>query len=546
MWTPRIGSGRWRLGRRGLWVAGGIALAIGLVYAAAFMLDEPLRRSIEQRMNARLKGYTVYLGAASFHPHGLSIDLLDLTVVQNANPDPPVMRIERLAASVQWRALLRAKLVANMTLDRPVLYVNLAHLRQEAKDPVPVRERGWQEALQEAYPLEVNQIRISEGEITYVDPAKPFKPLRLTELQMVAEEIRNVKSGEREYPSDLRLSAVVFEEGRLEFDGRADFLATPHPAVTGRVAIDEMQLEYFAPVGRRYNAEIEGGVLSAAGEFEYAPTFQSVRLERVVVDGAHVEYVHRPSGTRTERRTAATAARKGKEVTDRPDVALAVDRVELRNLTVGYANQTRQPPYRVFLTGANLDLTGLTNKSGEEPARAELRGQFMGSGAARATMTFRPGQKGGDLDLKVAIEETEMARMNDLLRSYGKIDVSRGQFSVYAEIGVKDGAIDGYVKPLFKNIEVASAPADEDKSFGQKLKETIVEGAAKILRNRPRKEVATVADISGRLDNPDTSIMQIVVKLIQNAFFDAILPGFDRESGVASDGRPAGQRARAG
>jgi hypothetical protein len=55
------------------------------------------------------------------------------------------------------------------------------------------------------------------------------------------------------------------------------------------------------------------------------------------------------------------------------------------------------------------------------------------------------------------------------------------------------------------------------------------------MKNDPRKEVATEIDISGRLDNPNTSTLQAIVGLIQNAFFKAILPGFDRE--VANRGR---------
>jgi hypothetical protein len=55
------------------------------------------------------------------------------------------------------------------------------------------------------------------------------------------------------------------------------------------------------------------------------------------------------------------------------------------------------------------------------------------------------------------------------------------------------------------------------------------------MKNDPRKEVATEIDISGRLDKPNTSTLQAIVGLIQNAFFKAILPGFDRD--VRESGR---------
>jgi hypothetical protein len=53
--------------------------------------------------------------------------------------------------------------------------------------------------------------------------------------------------------------------------------------------------------------------------------------------------------------------------------------------------------------------------------------------------------------------------------------------------------------------------------------------AAKILRNRPRGEVATVVPISGRADQPVYSMWAVVGHLLENAFIKAILPGFDPE-----------------
>jgi hypothetical protein len=69
----------------------------------------------------------------------------------------------------------------------------------------------------------------------------------------------------------------------------------------------------------------------------------------------------------------------------------------------------------------------------------------------------------------------------------------------------------------------------------RKLYEKAISGVSKVMKNVPRKEVATEIDVSGRLDNPQTSTVQAIVKLIQNAFFKAILPGFDRE--VRQSGR---------
>lgn len=68
------------------------------------------------------------------------------------------------------------------------------------------------------------------------------------------------------------------------------------------------------------------------------------------------------------------------------------------------------------------------------------------------------------------------------------------------------------------------------------MKEKAVDVASKLLKNRPRKEVATVVDISGPLDNPRTNTWQALVGLVQNAFIKAILPGFEREAARSERG----------
>jgi ribosome biogenesis GTPase A len=61
----------------------------------------------------------------------------------------------------------------------------------------------------------------------------------------------------------------------------------------------------------------------------------------------------------------------------------------------------------------------------------------------------------------------------------------------------------------------------------QKVKERIVNVVGKVMKNQPRKEVATKVDISGPVENPQYSTLQIISRIVQNTFFKAILPGFE-------------------
>src|SRR5882762_1985789 len=86
--------------RRRLWIVGALAVLIAGVALVSFSLDEPARRYMEREINRRLTGYTVTVHALHMHPWLVSLELLDSTISQDANPDPPVARIRSLTASL--------------------------------------------------------------------------------------------------------------------------------------------------------------------------------------------------------------------------------------------------------------------------------------------------------------------------------------------------------------------------------------------------------------------------------------------------------------
>src|SRR5437773_11433013 len=129
--------------------------------------------------------------------------------------------------------------------------------------------------------------------------------------------------------------------------------------------------------------------------------------------------------------------------------------------------------------------------------------------------------------------------MMDFLGGYWKLDCVSGNFSMYAEIQIRQGKNDGYVKALFSDMKVYDRRQDAEKSLFRKLYEGLVGGISGLLQNRPRSEVATRVPISGDIEAPQTGTWETIVRLIQNAFFRAILPGFEKEVSTGSGRRVA-------
>jgi hypothetical protein len=533
---------RWhrpRLGRRSRWILGGIALLVALIVIASFLVDEPLRRYIEGQMNEHLKGYTARIERLSFHPIGGSLTLFNLVIVQDQHPDPPVLHVDRFEASVQWKALLFGRLVANFRVDHPRVYADREHLQREADDATPVKDKGWQEAFEAIYPLKINQVRITNGEITYADDAR-FEPLRLTRVDITAENIRNIRSKERVYPSDVHVEAVVFKNGRLLIDGNADFLAEPHIGVKGVVELTDIALDPFRQITNRVNVVVQGGTLSVRGRVEYAPTIKLVDLEQTTIRNIRVDYVHTRKDAGVTQKVAVKTEQATKEAAAREDMILRIRDLQILGANLGIVNKTVAPEYRLFLNDTDIRVKDISNRLNEGVGRIVVHGKFMGSGATQVVAAFRPEKQGPDFDIDLQIENTDMTAMNDILRAYGKFDVVRGTFSLYTELRAKNGYVNGYVKPLFKDVKAFDPEQDRDKGFVRKLWERLIGGVSKTLKNQPRREVATKVDIAGPLEDPKRGTLQAVFRLIENAFFRAILPGFDSQVGES----PKPARAR--
>jgi hypothetical protein len=511
------------------WAIGIPVVLVLLLVVGSYFFDEPLRRIMEERINRNLKGYSVRLPAAHLQLIGLSLTFKGLTLIQQAHPTPAVASFPLIKATIHWREVFSGKLVAELLLKQPNININLKQLHSEAASTVPLKERGWQQALEDIYPLKINTVTITDANVTYIDQ-DPQKPLVLSHLNLRASNIRNIHQPDLVYPSPFKLDTTIFESGSGSIEGNANFLAEPHVGLKGRFSLDKIPLDYLKSLAARSNVTIEGGVLKGTGTAEYAPTVKNARLESLTIQGMKLDYIHSQRTATAEKARVVVVKKAAKKITNKPGMLIRADTVILSACTLGIINKAAKKPYRVFLADTDLQLSNFSNQFEQGPAKMSVKAKFMGSGITRASATFRPENKGPDLDLFVNIGETPLTSLNNVLRSHGDFDVSAGVFSLVTELHIKNGAINGYMKPFFKGMDVYDPRTDSDRGIGHKLYEMMIGSAAKILENRPRHQVATKVAISGRVDNPKTSVWQIALELIKNAFFKAILPGFDKQS----------------
>jgi hypothetical protein len=194
-----------------------------------------------------------------------------------------------------------------------------------------------------------------------------------------------------------------------------------------------------------------------------------------------------------------------------------------------FDNQASNPPFKLFISDADVKIRHLGNHRTEGPAQLTLNGKFMGSGVTRVSGTFLAAGEGPEFNLDIAIENTDMTSLNPLLRAYGRFDVAQGRFTLYSQFSVKNGNINGYVKPMFSDLVVYEYQKDKNKGVIDQAKHILLDTAGHVFKNRETQKVATQVSISGTLKNANVNTWDAFVEIVKNAFVKKILPGFDRE-----------------
>ncbi|GKS57965.1 hypothetical protein YTPLAS18_14920 [Nitrospira sp.] len=505
-------------------VVGVIVLLLAVVFAS---IDEPLRRYAENRANEAFPGYTVRIGALDLHPLSLSVDLKDLTLEAL---EKPLLSLPRWNAHLQWAKLLKGELVSEHRLDNPTVTIDRSQAEAELDKETNLVERGWQAAVLQVYPFAINRLEIHEGTFSYRErPDRP--PLELRHIEATAENIRNVDSPDHTYPSTVSIEADVFSTGHLSIKGGADFLAQPFAGVDVDFDLREIPLADLLPLAGRFNLQLRGGILRAAGHTEYSPKARRAMCSSLNVDGLRMDFVHQTK-TRAREQQVVRAAEKGaSNTTDATRLELEIKEGHLSDAEVGFVDESAHPQYRVFVSHLDADLRDFSNRQEAGPSDIQVKGKFMGSGSLSATGRFRPSAATPDFSLAVKILHTRLKSLNDVFRAHADVDVTKGSFAFFSEVTVKKGSMKGYLKPLFKDIDVYDPEEDEGKGFFQQVYEGLVDTLTGILENDVRDEVATTTDVSGPLADPRTSTWQVLVNLIKNAFFQAILPGFQQQAG---------------
>ncbi|HJT19552.1 MAG TPA: DUF748 domain-containing protein [Nitrospira sp.] len=439
------------------------------------------------------------------------------------------------AGEIEYAPARKTATITQVKVVRPAIeYVN-DPASQDAKrsaGEAAAEAATWQDRALSLFPVAIRQAAIEDGEVVYRHTPQA-DPIRIADFTVSAYEIRNAAADAGNLPSRLHMTGRFPDQARIELAGRADFFAKPAPAVDAEMKIEDLRIAALTPIAEAYNVRVRDGVLDLAGRVRYANRHTLVAVDSFLLERADIDYMHKPDTARNEKQRVRRGAQQAAQAHQDPALVLKIGHGKILHSEVGFVNRSASPDYRVFLSDMNVDMDHFSNRLEEGAGVVKVTGKFMGSGPTVVRGSFRPEKPRPDFDLAVKIIKTKVKDLNHLLRAYGDVDTAAGTFALFSELSVKDDRIHGYVKPFPKDVEVYDPTQDKNKASAQKIYEAVVGGVLGLFENRPRNEAATKTDLSGTVQNPQAHTWEIVGKLVQNAFFKAILPGFEGQVGKA-------------
>lgn len=255
--TRRKGSFKWPI----------IILVLLVLIALRFALPFIILHVANDKL-AKLDGYYGHIGdidlALYRGAYVMKQVYIDKIEDDSKSKRTEFIRVNRIDFSVEWRALLDGKIVAEVEFDKPIIQYTL---NKTVGKNAESDTTNFIELVKSFVPLKINRFDVIDGEVHYVDPySKPKVDLPVTELNVHATGFTTEAQPGELLPATIDATAKLFD-GDLNIDVKLDPLQkTPTFDLTAELT--KTNLVYFNPFFTAYaNFDLKQGNIALYNEF---------------------------------------------------------------------------------------------------------------------------------------------------------------------------------------------------------------------------------------------------------------------------------------
>lgn len=293
---------------------------------------------------------------------------------------------------------------------------------------------------------------------------------------------------------------------------------------------------------RKRNA-LQGEPFFAADRIDFSLAWRELVRRRVVSDivvtRGRLNFLREPAAEFSQ----LDADRRWQDVIQ--DIfPIEITHLEINDGRLHFVDRAADPVVDVFIKNMHALVTGLRNRPADEdgepmPADLLVEGSTVGGGSLLIVGKGEPLAAQPHFELRVTVERVALPELNELLRAYGKVDVSRGVLDVYFEMAARDGRFEGYLKPFFTELDFRDL-AEDDKNLAEKLWEKVVSGLVGLFKNKPKDQLGARVPFAGEFGDPRIGLLATLRTIFRHGFIRPLPERLER-SVEAENVEPPGQ-----
>ncbi len=172
----------------------------------------------------------------------------------------PFLDIQKTDLSLQWSALIRGKIVGDVTLTNPV--INFAVGKTGAVQTGT--DTDWTKPIKELMPLDINWVEIKGGHVAYRNfSTRPNVDIFIKDLNAKATNLRNIEDKNNTLPSTVTARGISIGNGKLSVDGKVNILKKV-PDIDLKGKLEEVSLPAMNNYARAFaGIDFSKGTLNA-------------------------------------------------------------------------------------------------------------------------------------------------------------------------------------------------------------------------------------------------------------------------------------------
>jgi len=205
---------------------------------------------------------------------------------------------------------------------------------------------------------------------------------------------------------------------------------------------------------------------------------------------------------------------------------MTINKLEVTDGRFDYRDLNKKPNTDLHIEKMHLTATNLANvqKAADPlPSQVNLTGISIGDGKLKLDAKVNVLKDIPDFDMGMQLTGANLLALNGFFEANAKMDIERGGMDIFSKLKLKDGEMDGYIKPFIKDLKVLDVKKDIKKKGGvlRVVKKAVVGLFAKVVTNPKTKKIATVIPIKGNVKDLKTSGWATFVGILKNAFVHA-------------------------